>query len=303
MSAAQTTPACGMCADGFEQRAGSVNIDGNISVIESSADVRIHRNGTVTWTVRNTLRGDGMTAFNDEPQRARLLESMLAQQERTRAGNVTYLDSSFDDYQITMRYRVEGTVTRYNDQLVYTGFHSHGGTDWAVVADRLAVHAPTGLIRTNTPNVAESREGTELWRTAVIWTGSTRNPRKFSDSYVVFGPATTKKYEVMLATTNADWPSITEIFTSVHGPGLAVLAVVLALVDFARRFHGSHGRLDRVFYWGAGLSAVYLTITLVLVPPTTRSEFVGLATPMFLALAIGLGIVASAIYPKRDPFR
>lgn len=303
VSAVQTTPACGMCADGFEQRASTVDIDGNLSVRDSSAEVQIHRNETATWTVRNTLRGDGMTAFNDEPRRSRLLASMLAQQERQREGNVTYLDASFDNYQITLRYRVDGTVTRYNDQLVYTGFHSHGETDWAVTANRLTVHAPGDLIRTNTPTLDASREGTELGRTTVTWTGSTRNPQEFRDSYVVFGPSLTKEYEVLLATTNADWPTVKEMFISVHGPGLAILASVLVLVDFARRFHGSHGRFDRVFYWGAGLAAVYLTITLLLVPPTTRSEFVELAIPLFLALAVGLGIVASVTYPKRDPFR
>jgi len=133
-------PLCDACGETFAETAGAHGVE--VTVVESTATVRVAENGTATWTVRNTLR---------EPaaEQLRANESLRTAIADRAMWDVTLLGSNVSsDGVLTLRYRdpefaepaVGGTLRSgaFTERYGYRSLEGLG-------ADRLTVVAPDGM--------------------------------------------------------------------------------------------------------------------------------------------------------------
>lgn len=160
----QPDAACDVCGVNYEQGAADAGI--NVTVTHSTAEVRIHENGTATWVVRNRLTPESIDRLSDDSVSLDVI---------ARASFDTYpggpveepssLATSRTDRTVTVRYRDGVPVSRTAGATVLEYFDTNGYDYWYVVnADRLTVVSPEGTRVTNQPAGASVDGRTVTWR-------------------------------------------------------------------------------------------------------------------------------------------
>ncbi|MEF8801905.1 MAG: hypothetical protein V5A38_06180 [Halolamina sp.] len=168
----QPQPVCGPCGTGFENAADREDIE--LTVIESTATVQIHDDGSATWRVTNTLQNESSAAS-------------LRTHSKTLDTIVTYAirRSSVDGPTENRSARVEGetVVLTFEDRDATTEvpggvhvvdyLHSGGADSWSVLtADRFTVTGPEGTTVTTDPPGATVTGRNATWHgngTAKMW--------------------------------------------------------------------------------------------------------------------------------------
>ncbi|ACV48333.1 MULTISPECIES: hypothetical protein [Halomicrobium] len=156
-------PLCDACGDSFAETASAHGVEA--TVVESTATVQVARNGTATWTVRNTLR---------EPaaERLRANESLRTAIADRAMWDVTLLGSNVSsDGVLTLRYRepdfAEPSAGGTLRSGAFTESHGYSSLD-GLGADRLTVVAPEGMtVERTVPGATVSADRTRMTLTGL----------------------------------------------------------------------------------------------------------------------------------------
>lgn len=147
---------CDPCEETFVAAAEQHDLD--VTVVDSTAVVRVHENGSATWTVRTRL-ADEHTPFTDDPDLATAVAEDAVDWSRSGGGShhlesVSVTDSGSN---VTMRYRTSAFAAKSLDGTYYTDYF-RVGTDnpTALGAERVTVVAPAGT------NVGEAVPGSAV---------------------------------------------------------------------------------------------------------------------------------------------
>ena len=131
-------PVCSPCERGF---AAAAQVHGHdVRIEHSTATMRVHRNGSATWTVENRL--NDATAFEN----ASLRQSVA--REATRIHDATLRSTSVDGETVRMRYRTPNVATDAAGGVLRVDyFRDDPGAmiRSGLGADRLTVVAPEGM--------------------------------------------------------------------------------------------------------------------------------------------------------------
>lgn len=165
---------CSACGDSFERAAEAVGE--SVTVRNSTAVVRVHVNGSTTWTVRNRLSDEEVQGLSENDSLRPALEVAL---ERgvgyTGDDPPTLLSASIERANVTASYRVDGEVRRSAGALLYTGLRDDPAARVYIDlgADRLRVVPPDGYRVGYTPPAATVDDGT-VTLTRLPESGTTR---------------------------------------------------------------------------------------------------------------------------------
>lgn len=164
LASPQPDVACDVCGVKYEQGAADAGVA--LNVTHSTAEVRVHENGTATWVVHNRLTPESAD---------RLRDGSVSLDAIARASFDTYpegpvdepsaIETSRTDRTVTIRYRDSAPVSRTAGATVLEYFDTNGYDYWYVVnADRLTVVTPEGTRVTNRPAGASVDDRTVTWR-------------------------------------------------------------------------------------------------------------------------------------------
>lgn len=238
LASPQPTPVCGPCGGGFEEAATYYDVEQQFDVVHSTATVRVHRDGSATWTVRNRLGNESQAAtLRDRPGLLRqivdraITRSTLegpTENVSVRVENRTVVVTFEDPYATT---RMPGGVH------VVDYFHSRGYDTWPVLtADRLSVVGPEGTAVTNDPAGAEVRGRNATWYgngSVKVWDA----PTLTTDAYVTFAePGPTAPATTTLAIALATLPIVVAVVGSFHLPALLLFGLALAGSSVVARY-------------------------------------------------------------------
>lgn len=167
-SSPQPTPVCTFCGPQFE--AAAVAPDANVSVAASTAVVKVHDDGSATWTVRNRL-DDGAEAFRENPENlertVRGLEDLRGLPERS-----TNVTATLEDDTVVVTAEQADVGSGQAGILVVDLLHDRGGDPrYHVNADRFTIRGPPGTVVTNDP------EGATVEGRNATWHGTTSGAR------------------------------------------------------------------------------------------------------------------------------
>lgn len=275
----QPEPVCGACGGGFELAIEREDVDA--TVVESTAVVRVHDDGSATWTVRNRLANQSTADTLRNRSDALLTALEYANRRSTVEGPFTNASARVEDRTVVLTFEDRYATTEIPGGVhVVDYFHSGGADSWYVLtADRFTIVGPEGTDVTNDPADAtvEGRNATWNGNASVsMWEA----PMVDEDTYVAFaepGAAATALTTVALAL--ATLPTVVDVLTAFHLPATVLFGLVFAGVgagsrSVARRADGyervagavvSLGIVgpavvvlssDGWFWWAAGFAAV-----------------------------------------------
>ncbi|WP_336002974.1 hypothetical protein [Halorientalis halophila] len=304
---------CRPCQEGLEWSAHRHGVA--LDVTDSTADVRVHSNGSATWTVTSRFedrvpeRYGGEAAETDRNESFRD-PSALATDRRLRRTIAREMADAADDNSdeeirlrslsanksvITVVFR-EPTVGRETPAgvLLVDEFHTDGrGNGWYVDVDRLRIVGPPNTTLANDVESAVGSAGTVEGRTLTL-TGNATDPPSLpeEDFYLAFAPSGGWAGPLAtLAIASVTVPRFLGRFLATQAPGAVVLALSLGAVVWLRRNRGE--RLDRrsLLLWLGAATALYLLVTLSLLPPVDR--FQGLSFgPILTGIRLGIALAA-----------
>jgi len=133
-------PVCGPCERPFVSAANAHGVD--VQVERSTATMRVHRNGSATWTVENRLNDSAAATFEN----ASLRESVAADAVAVHDGRL--LSTSVDGKTVRIRYRTPDAATQAPGGVLRVDyFRDDPGTliYTHLGADRLRLVAPEGM--------------------------------------------------------------------------------------------------------------------------------------------------------------
>ncbi|MEF8840509.1 MAG: hypothetical protein V5A62_02630 [Haloarculaceae archaeon] len=284
LASPQPTPVCGFCG---EQFAGAADESGvNATVAESTVVVRVHDNGSATWTVRNRL-SNGSAAFRDRPGLLDEAGSRLAADHYGLPERSAFVAARMDGDTAVLVYRDPDAATRHAGLLVVDYLHDGGHEPWYHVnAERFTVAGPDGSVVTNTPE-----SGSVDGRNAT-WTGGSGGGYYGSGAdlegspYVVFGPdgSVGTWLRTVAALGLATLPIVVRSVESYVLFQTAVFGASLAVVLLAVRRWAPEPSPERL---GGLLAALGL---LGVVGPVVNRGFAldGMTGPPVFALVLGL---------------
>jgi hypothetical protein len=142
-ASARPVDVCNPCADGFVDAAAAGGVDAEVRIERSTATMRVHRNGTATWTVRNRLNPAAATALRN----ASLRRSVAANAVAVHDGRL--LSTSLDGDVVRLRYRTPAVATAAPGGVLRVDyFRDDPGSRIRgdLGADRLTLVAPAGLV-------------------------------------------------------------------------------------------------------------------------------------------------------------
>lgn len=181
----QPTPVCRFCGHQFEGAAADAGV--NATVSNSAVLVRVHDDGSATWTARLEL-SNGTDAFAASPGRLDATAQALLADSYGLPQGATFLDASLEGDTAVLRYRDPDAAERHAGLLVVDYLHDRGGQPWYHVnADRFTVRGPDGSVVANDPESGQVDGAGVTWRgkgTGEVYTGTDLE----GSPYVVFGP-------------------------------------------------------------------------------------------------------------------
>ena len=237
LASPQPTPVCGFCGEQFAGEADDSLHDTNVSVAESTATVRVHENGSATWTAKNEL-AEGAAALREDSDALDGVAGRLAGDHYGLPWEASLVDARMDGDTAVLVYRDADAAKRHAGLVVVDYLHDDGGVPrYYVNADSFTLRGPEGSVVRNTP-ASGSVDGD-----AVTWTGD-GDPYGGSavegSPYVVFGPEAGGSPDVRshAAVALATWPIVQGALeqyvlwqTLVFGLSLGVLAYGIRRTD------------------------------------------------------------------------
>ena len=148
-------PFCGPCGNGFTEAAqwygGTHGIENETvtGVKHSTATIRVHENGTATWTIRNRLVSEDVAKyFRENPT---VLDGIVRYR-----GPGTLLDTRVVGTKtVVLRYRTTAAAATPGGVVRFDGFrYARSGSISGLGADRLTVVGPPGTVVTRAPHGA-----------------------------------------------------------------------------------------------------------------------------------------------------
>ncbi|WP_459193694.1 hypothetical protein [Halosimplex sp. J119] len=214
----QPAPVCRACGTGFAQAAEDSGY--NVSVVNSTATVRIHENGSATWTVTNRLDGedaDSIAAPGAAESVARgAVNDGYGLPHVYEEGDLSLESVAVDDRSVTIRFTDPDAGTRRLGTLVVDYFHSDGVRGgWILDVDEFTLVGPPNATVLNDPAgvVDEGYSTAEATPTVdgrrVTWHGSLdedQTPIFYDDLYVVYGDSDTADWRATGATALSTAP-------------------------------------------------------------------------------------------------
>lgn len=314
---------CGPCNDGLVQAAREHNLP--LRITESTARVRVHPNGSATWTVTSRFAADEDPDPNAYPPNATLRSPDEIRTNATLRGAIVreavddsrdYLEPDRRDATVRSA-RVDNQTLRMafhepdvaretpGGVLLVDEYHTRGlGSGWYVDVDRMTLVGPPG---TGISNDVESAIGADVATVdgnRLILEGDPSEPPSFErdDVYVAFaepGPAAGLLAQFGMGI--AALPTVVGSFTSVHLPGLVVLLVGLGLIHLVRRRWNGYeigGRRSLLAWIGLAL-VLYLLPILAFLPPIYPYPMV---SQLLAAFLVGYALLVAAgswlLYPR-----
>jgi len=301
---------CQPCREGLEWTAHRYGVA--LDVTHSTATVRVHRNGSATWTVTSRFEDGVPDRYDDDRSEARdeplrdpgalsrngtlrraVVRATVDSADDSSAETIRLRSATVNESAITVEF-LEPTVGRTSLAGVTLGteYYTDGlGSGWYVDADRVRIVGPPGTTLANDVDAAVGSVGTVEGRNLTL-RGSVTDPPALPsrDFFLAFAP--TGQWAGPVATLAIWSVTIPRYLGRVLGtqlPGAVALALSLAAVVRLRRRRGE--RLDRrsVALWAGAATAIYLFLAVGLLPPVDR--FRGLALwPLTLVLRIGLAL-------------
>lgn len=221
----QPVPICGVCGASFERGADLGDDRPDPTVVESTATIQVHGDGSATWRVANELENASTAAYYDRNPGAlaRLVDDAIGYSIVDRPfANVS---ASVDGSTIHVRFEDLDAVRQTPGGVqIVSYFHAGGGQPWVVVAaDRITVVGPEGTTVANDP------PGVDVDGRSATWYGSATGslweaPRLETQAYVAYADS-----EAELLTTASLFvttvPVLLTVIVRFYLPALALLSV------------------------------------------------------------------------------
>lgn len=250
---------CGACGEQFARAAADVDIE--VTVVESTADVRLHANGTATWTARTRVTPDSAHRLRNATVGVRALaRASLTTYPNGPAENPQGLDARLDGNTVVVTF-TDAAPLKHAFGTTLLEYFDTDGTDrsFEMNVDRLSVLTPEGTRVTNMPeaSVVDDRN--------VTWYG---NATEFSDTRylthgegrIVFAPP--DRSNPGIRTTATLWADTLPIYLdNLRGYVLPSTLLFGVLVGMGLGGVRGTGR-DRASGLGRGLFAVGLAVAL-----------------------------------------
>ncbi|WP_135364964.1 hypothetical protein [Halosimplex halophilum] len=238
----QPDPVCRACGASFADAADDRGYD--VTVANSTATVRVHANGSATWTVTNRLDGADADALA-EPNAAESVARAAVREGRGlphvyEEGALTVESVAVEGRSVTVRFTDPDAGTRQLGTLVVDYFHSDGVQGgWILDVDEFTLVGPPGTTVLNDPAAAIDSEYAPPEATPTVdggrvtWHGSLdqeHGPVFYEDLYVVYGDSETAGWRVAGATALTTAPIWLGNLGSFVVPTAFVFAGVLFVV-------------------------------------------------------------------------
>ncbi|QPV64800.1 hypothetical protein I7X12_09425 [Halosimplex litoreum] len=294
----QPDPVCRACGSSFEQVADDYGYD--VTVVNSTATVRVHENGSATWTATNRLAGGDADTLA-EPDAAESVARATVDEgwglpHVYEAGSLTVESVSVEERSVTVRFTDPDAGARRLGTLVVDYFHSDGVQGgWTLDVDEFTLVGPPNATVLNDPAGAVDEGYSSGDVTAAVDGGRLTlrgsldeefGPVFSEDLYVVYGDPGTADWRVTGATTLSTAPIWLGNLGSFVVPTMFVFGGVLFVVVVG---------VDALLSSGSGVSPRQvaalggLAVAAVTVVPNGR-WLVGLAAAY---LVVGGGALAA----------
>lgn len=259
----QPSPVCGACGAGFEDAAAREDFD--LTVVESTATIQVHDDGSATWWVTNRLQNGSAAASLRNKSQA--LDTIVTYSIRRSSveGPIENQSARVDGKTVIITFEDRYATTEMPGGVhVLEYFHSRGYESWYVVtADRITVVGPPDTVVANEPQGATVRGRNATWTgnaSAPLWDA----PMVEQDAYVAFAePGAAAPALTSLALALATLPIVVDVLVSIHLPPLLLFGLALAGITAVARF--AEPRLDgprglAVVIGAAGVAALALLL-------------------------------------------
>lgn len=248
LASPQPDPVCGACGSAFEEAAAEEGLA--VNVTNSTATVRIHANGSATWTVTNRVNRSAASRLHEQPARLDRVGRRAATAGWGLPGvyeepEVQFGSATIDKRTVTLRFTDPDAAERHAGVLVVDYLHSDGVRGgWILNADTFTIVGPPGTTVVNAPSEAIDREYTPpnaiptVDGRRVTWQGSAENAYQaafYDDVYLAFAEAGTPVWQVDAALTLATAPIWIDNIQTYVLPAVAVYGVLLLGVAVATR--------------------------------------------------------------------
>ncbi|WP_436908525.1 hypothetical protein [Halosimplex marinum] len=208
----QPDPVCRACGSSFADVAADRGYD--VAVTNSTATVRVHANGSATWTVTNRLDGADADALTEEDAAESVARAAVREGHGLphvyEEGPLTVESVAVGGRSVTVRFTDSDAGTRRLGTLVVDYFHSDGVQGgWILDIDEFTLVGPSGATVLNDPAAAIDSEYAPPEATPAVdggrvtWHGSPgqeHGPVFYEDLYVVYGDSETDGWRVAGAT-------------------------------------------------------------------------------------------------------
>ena len=314
---------CGPCNDGLVQEARMHNLP--LAVTSSSASVRVHPNGSATWSVTSHLATNDDYDPNHYPPNATLRNvSALRTNETLRRAVVReavddsrdYLepdrpDATLRSMDLTNRtlrftfFEPDVASQRPGGVLLFEEYHTRNmGSGWYVDVNTLELVGPDNTTVSNDVREAFGGDVATVDGNRVILSGDPADPPTVAqdDLYVAFtSPGSVPGLRARLAIALATLPTVLSTFVSLHLPGLLVLLVALLTVHVVRSRRGDALDPTSIAFlgWLAAAVLAYLAIGFTLYPPIYPHPMLsGILAGSLLVYALVVAGASWLLYPR-----
>jgi len=282
-------PVCPACGTLFERAADERGVD--VTVHESAALVRVHGNGSATWTIHNRLNATG--GFREDPDALDATARALVAREYGPPTDATLRATRIEGDTAVVVLHDPDAAERHAGLLVVDYLHTGGdGTGIRLNADRFSIRGPSGTVVTNRPASGRANGST------VTWTGSVAGPGYVGPSldgspYVAFGAPSDRGLRTVAALALATLPIVVGALGRFLLGQTLLFAGTLAVVAAAA--HSHEFERGPVAY-GSVLAAVGAAGALL---PGLANGPGWVSVPALAAVGIGLAATHPAVRGRR----
>ncbi|MFB6084705.1 MAG: hypothetical protein ABEJ94_10720 [Halorientalis sp.] len=303
---------CHPCHEGLEWAAHRHGLA--LDVTHSTATVRVHGNGSATWSVTsrfaarvpdryatglNESFADPRTLARNASLRHRLAREAADSADDSSAERIRLQSVAVGNGTITFRF-LEPTVGRQaiGGVVLVDAFRPDGPhTGWFVDVNRVRIVGPPGTTLANDVESAVGEHGTVDGRTLTLRGNASDPPSLPGDRFfLAFAPSGRWAGPVAtLAVTSATVPELLGRLVATQLPGAVALALSLGAVLGLRRRRGESLNRDSLLLWVGVAVGCHLLVTLALVGAVDRSPGLSLVPwtdPVRSAVAVAVGVGA-----------
>ena len=227
-------PLCSVCDAEFERAAEDRGVA--VTVVESTVEVRVTKDGTARWTVRNRLTNDSTADRLRES--GSLLDGVVAEAlDRGRPDHVSDVAAHVDGNTVTVTFADDSFADRDPGGVVVVDYFHTGGDrrSQGLDADRFTVIGPDGSGVVNDPATGEVGEGQVTW-------ANTGTEREYGtdiyvpDTYVAFAQndGIVTDAAVRLAFARRTLPAVADNLAMLVPAGLALVGGLAAFRSVVR---------------------------------------------------------------------